>query len=204
MIHNGLFEGDVEVAIVQEHVRVVEPPIEMSLDRFDGLDHALKFLVPRKYHQYGVGSWAIYLRFEAAGHEYLVVLLAYFSVVAVSKCLTLDQRQSGKAYLMAGGAPAGIMKFPGEELCCTMSTMIKIMTIHGNKSTAPSGTEIFELPFSRIRLLKKDSLNLGASRSFSSLRSCREGRLGDEGIRFINFPTSPIAVINQRFGGQLH
>ena len=59
-----------------------------------------------------------------------------------------------------------------------MSTIIDIMTIHGNNSTAPSGTEIFELPFNRMRLLKKD--NLGTNRSFSSVKSAREGREGAE------------------------
>lgn len=65
---------------------------------------------------------------------------------------------------MAGGAPAGIMKLPGEELCCTTRTTISIMTSKGKRSTTPSGTEIFELPFSRIRLLKKDSVYLEETR----------------------------------------
>ena len=68
------------------------------------------------------------------------------------------------------------------------------MTIHGNSNTAPSGTEIFELPFSRMRLLKKDSL--GASRSFSLVRSSREGRDGVEGIRLIRLLTNPIAAVS--------
>ena len=77
-----------------------------------------------------------------------------------------------------------------------MRTTIRIMTIHGNSNTAPSGTEIFELPFSRIRLLKKD--NLGASRSFSLLRSSRDGRAGVEGIRLIRLLTNPMAATNPR------
>ena len=73
-----------------------------------------------------------------------------------------------------------------------MSTIINIMTIHGNNSTAPSGTEIFELPFNRMRLLKKD--NFGVNRSFSSVRSAKEGREGVEGSRLIKFPAKPIAA----------
>lgn len=68
------------------------------------------------------------------------------------------------------------------------------MTRHGNSNTAPSGTEIFELPFSRMRLLKKD--NLGANRSFSLLRSSRDGRAGVEGIRLMRLLTNPMAAIN--------
>ena len=77
-----------------------------------------------------------------------------------------------------------------------MSTIINIMTIHGNNSTAPSGTEIFELPFNRMRLLKKD--NLGTNRSFSSVKSAREGREGAEGSRLTRFPAKPIAATSLR------
>ena len=66
------------------------------------------------------------------------------------------------------------------------------MTIHGNSNTAPSGTEIFELPFNRMRLLKKD--NLGTNRSFSLLRSSRDGRAGVEGIRLMRLLTNPMAA----------
>ncbi len=75
-----------------------------------------------------------------------------------------------------------------------MRTIIRIMTIHGNSNTAPSGTEIFELPFSRMRLLKKD--NLGINRSFSLLRSSRDGRAGVEGMRLIRLLTNPMAATN--------
>lgn len=75
-----------------------------------------------------------------------------------------------------------------------MRRIIKIMTIHGNSNTAPSGTEILELPFSRMRLLKKD--NLGINRSFSLLRSSRDGRAGVEGNRLMRLLTKPMAVVN--------
>ena len=97
---------------------------------------------------------------------------------------------------MAGGAPAGIIKLPGEEGCRITSTMINTMTIHGNKSTAPNGTEIFELPFSRIRLLKK--ANVGAIRSFSLPRSESEGRAVAEGIRFLRPCKNPMAETGPR------
>lgn len=63
--------------------------------------------------------------------------------------------------------------------------MIIMMTIHGNAITAPSGTDIFEFPFSRIRLLKNDSLGVKFARVFSSVRSDREGRDAVEGIRLV-------------------
>ncbi len=100
------------------------------------------------------------------------------------------------AYRIAGGAPAGIMRLPGEEGCRTISTIISIMTIHGNRSTAPRGTEIFELPLSRMRLLKKD--NLGIIRSFSWLRSASDGRATAEGIRFVIPCMSPMALTSPR------
>ena len=70
------------------------------------------------------------------------------------------------------------------------------MTIHGNSNTAPNGTEILELPFSRMRLLKKD--NLGTNRSFSLLRSSRDGRAGVEGIRLMRLLSNPMAATNPR------
>ena len=111
----------------------------------------------------------------------------------VRPCIEL-LRERLQAYRIAGGAPAGIINPPGEEGCRTMRTMIKIMTMHGNSNTAPSGTETFELPFSRMRLLKKDSL--GTNRSFSLLRSSRDGRTGVEGIRLMRFLTNPMAAAN--------
>lgn len=71
-----------------------------------------------------------------------------------------------------------------------MRTSIKIITISGNKSTAPNGIDIFELPFKRIRLLKK--ADLGKIRPFRRLISSRDGRMGEEGILFANFCISPI------------
>lgn len=93
-------------------------------------------------------------------------------------------------HLISGGAPAGINILPGEDGCRTTRTSIKIITISGNKSTTPNGIDIFELPFKRILLLK--NANLGKIRSFRRLISSRDGRLGEEGIRFANFCTSPI------------
>ena len=102
----------------------------------------------------------------------------------------------GIAYRIIGGAPAGISIPPGVDGCRTTRTKINIITIQGNKSTAPSGMDIFEFPFKRIRRRKKASP--GDIRSFCRERSpkegsfSREGRFGDEGILFAIFCTNPI------------
>jgi hypothetical protein len=56
-------------------------------------------------------------------------------------------------------------------------------TMHGNNSTNPSGTEIDELPFSRMRLRKND--NRGRVRPFPPFKSSSVGMVGVEGIRLI-------------------
>ena len=45
VVDNGVLEGGVEVAIVEEDVGIVEPSIEVTLDGLDGLDDAFEFLV---------------------------------------------------------------------------------------------------------------------------------------------------------------
>ena len=115
------------------------------------------------------------------------MILTYFP--GVDQQMVADR--SNEAYRIAGGAPAGIIKLPGDEGCRTTSTIISMITIQGNRSTAPNGTEILELPFNRIRLLKKD--NLGVIRAFSLLRSDKEGREGVEGMRLAILWINPMA-----------
>lgn len=66
------------------------------------------------------------------------------------------------------------------------------MTIHGKRRTAPRGIEMEELPFNRIRRLR--SANLGDIRSFCRDRSSRDGKVGEDGIRFRRFLTRPIGA----------
>jgi len=62
------------------------------------------------------------------------------------------------AHLIAGGAPAGI-KIPTPDFgCLTNNTSIKTITIHGNKSTTPSGMDMLELPFILSGFLKNARL----------------------------------------------
>ena len=189
VVHYSLFECLVKVSIIEKDVWIVEPSIEMPFHRFYRLDHTLQLLIPCQNHQCRIRSFSIRLRLETTGHEDFIVILAYLPV-AQSEYMLITQTHGLNEYRIVGGAPAGIIRLPGEEGCRTMSTIINVMTIHGNNSTAPSGTEIFELPFNRMRLLKKD--DLGMKRSFSSVKSTSEGREGAEGSRFTRFLAKPI------------
>lgn len=103
--------------------------------------------------------------------------------------------QFDNAYLINGGAPAGISIVPDEDGCLTMRTSIKIITRSGNKSTAPNGMDIDEFPFKRMRLLKNP--NLGSKRSCCRDISSSEGRLGGEGIRFAKLCTNPMNAVTK-------
>lgn len=97
---------------------------------------------------------------------------------------------STTTHLMVGGAPAGISMPPVDESCRITSTRINMMTIQGNKSTAPRGTDILEFPFRRIRRLKK--ANLEEVLCFSRVGSSKGGGLGTVGIRLMRFETKPM------------
>lgn len=86
---------------------------------------------------------------------------------------------------MEGGAPAGIRTRPGEVGCRTMRTNMRIITRTGNNNNTANGTDTFEFPFNRIRLLKKSSR--GNIRSFCLPKSSSVGACDDEGIRFASF-----------------
>ena len=96
---------------------------------------------------------------------------------------------------MAGGAPGGIIDSPDEDGCRTIRTIISIITMQGKSSTAPNGTDILELPFNRMRLLKKESL--GVMRDFSLLRSDSDASEGVEGIRLDSLWMKPMAVMSR-------
>lgn len=63
-----------------------------------------------------------------------------------------------QTYLMEGGVPAGTRMRPEDEGCRMMRMSINNTTMLGNSRMKPSGIEIEELPFNRIRLRKKDNL----------------------------------------------
>ena len=59
------------------------------------------------------------------------------------------------AYLMAGGAPAGINILPAELGCLTKRTRMRMTTMRGKRMTTPRGIEMAELPLRRRGLRKK-------------------------------------------------
>jgi len=77
-----VFEGRVEVAIVQEDVWVVEPSIEVSLNRLERLQHTFEFLVTGEDDESGVGARLVDLEgwVLTACDEDLVVFFADFPV----------------------------------------------------------------------------------------------------------------------------
>lgn len=82
VLDDGFLEGLVEVGVVEEDVGVVVPPVEVALDRLDGLDHAVQLLVPGEHDEGRIGAGLAGVRLEAARDEHLVVLLADFSAAA--------------------------------------------------------------------------------------------------------------------------
>ena len=83
IVGDPLFELIVKVIIIKKNVGVVKPPIEVALDRSNGLNDPVKLLVPRQDDKGGVRSRLRGIRFDTAGLEDAVVLFAYFPVEAV-------------------------------------------------------------------------------------------------------------------------
>lgn len=77
VVEDGLAEGGVEVAVVEEDIGVVEPAVEVTLDGLERFDHAVQLLIPGQDHEGGVGSGCAVLDFgvETAVDEDLVVFL---------------------------------------------------------------------------------------------------------------------------------
>lgn len=80
VILDGILEGLIEVAVVEEDVGVVVPAIEVALDGLDGLDDTVQLLVPGQDDESSVGPGLGRVGFQAALDEDLVVFLADFSV----------------------------------------------------------------------------------------------------------------------------
>lgn len=83
VVLDGKLEGVVEVPVVQKHVRIVEPSVEMSLDGFERFDHAIDLLVSGKNHEGGVGSLAFHFFVDetTASGKHLIVFFADFPAV---------------------------------------------------------------------------------------------------------------------------
>lgn len=78
VIFDGVLECLVEVAIVQEHVRIMIPAVEVALDRLDGLDDSIKLLVSRQNNKSTIRTRLGGVGLETAFDEDFVVLFADF------------------------------------------------------------------------------------------------------------------------------
>lgn len=80
VVANHLLEGRVEIAIVQEDVWVMEPSVEMSLDRLERLKNTLELLVACEDDKSGIGARLVHLEcwVLTARDKDLVMFLADF------------------------------------------------------------------------------------------------------------------------------
>lgn len=92
MVLNSLLESGVEVAVIEEDIWIVEPPVEMPFKGLDGLYDTIKLLIPREDYDCGVRAGTIRLGFETAYCKGLVILLTDFPV----SCQYKVQMLSGK------------------------------------------------------------------------------------------------------------
>lgn len=89
-------------------------------------------------------------------------------------------RPGSNSHLIGGGEPEGISILTGVSGCRITSTSIRRITVMGNNKTTPSGMDIDEFPFNRIRRRRK--ANRGDNRVFE--RSSSEGIFDLEGKRW--------------------
>ncbi len=80
IVLNDLLESGIEIAIVQEDVRVVVPSVEVALDGLDGLNHTVQLLVPGEDDEGAVDARLARIGFETARDKDTVVLFADLSV----------------------------------------------------------------------------------------------------------------------------
>lgn len=78
VISYRLLEVIVELAIVEENIGVMVPPIEVAFHRFEGLQNTIEFFVSGQDHKGSVGTGLAGVRLQAASDEHLVVLLGNF------------------------------------------------------------------------------------------------------------------------------
>ena len=79
VVLNGLFERFVEVPVVQKHIWIVIPSVEMPLDRLHRLDYTIQLFISRENDEGCVGSGTTGVDLEAAGVKNFIMLLANFS-----------------------------------------------------------------------------------------------------------------------------
>lgn len=160
IVLDRLLECRVELRIVKEDIWVMVPSVEMSLDGLDGLDDTIQLLISCQHHKRRIRSRFRGIRLQASRHKDLVVVFTNFPTRENPLAYLSTSIGMRSAYLMAGGAPAGI-KIPTPDLGCrTNSTNINTTTMHGKRRTTPRGIEMLELPFNLNGRLKNANLEL--------------------------------------------
>jgi hypothetical protein len=98
------------------------------------------------------------------------------------------------AYRIEGGTPPpGMFIMPFESGDLTKRTRISMMARTGNSKTKPSGSEMVEFPFNRMRRRKKASL--GEAFSACLERSSNLSRLSfDDGSLLVRSCMKPMVV----------
>ena len=81
VIRDGVFECRIEFSVIEEYVGVIEPSVEVPLDRLDGLYDPFKLLIARQHNECSVRSRAVDLGLgvETACHKDFVVFLTYLA-----------------------------------------------------------------------------------------------------------------------------
>ena len=93
-----VLESIAEIAVIEKHVRIVEPPVEMSFDGLDRLNDTLQLLVSRENDERSVGARSIHLWVQTSVGEDLVVLLADSSEINLQLA---SQRQRAPTSLIS-------------------------------------------------------------------------------------------------------
>lgn len=149
----------------------------MALNRLDGLYNTVQLFISGEDDEGAVGSGLGSVGLETAFDKDLVVFLADFSARQIITSVNGFARRGPlrfQAYLMAGGAPAGINILPGEFGCLTKRMRIKMTTMRGNRMTMPIGMEMVEFALRRKGRRKKanrDQIRLGRAFALSSFSS---------------------------------
>lgn len=77
IVLDGRLERFVEIAVVQEDIRVIKPPVKVSFNGLDRLDDTIQLLIPGKDDEGSIGPRTICFDWKAACGEHLVVLFIY-------------------------------------------------------------------------------------------------------------------------------
>lgn len=86
-------ESLIEIAVVQEDIWVIKPPVKVPFNGLHRLDDTIQLLIPGQDDEGSIGAGTIRFDWKAACSEYLVVLFTYPPVkTEESTLLVTDSR----------------------------------------------------------------------------------------------------------------